>query len=871
MKLRGLHLQNVRKFGSKTATITGIGDGITVVSEANEFGKSTFFDAIYALFFEKYSSSAKQVKSLQPYSGGSVSIAADIEIEAGLFRVEKKFLTKKSAKIIRLNDQTVVAQDDEAERWISSILGNSGEGPAGLLWVRQGQVGLGTEGTKEKPELLETRRDLLSSIAGEIDVMTGGRRMDRVQSRVEDDLKPLGIKISNKGSWKDAHEKVQVLGVELAELETKLSKLSDALTQRKSDEELLIKINNPEAQKRRLDAHRNAVALVQKAEAHLATIHTATQRCELAQLRSKSASEQLADFIKLQQELDTTSEQVSGLDKIAKEANADVEKLEQSLLSQTSSLKVATDNTHAAYQKLDVTRKQLDARKAKSASDIITKQIENCEKEARNKSDAEALINKYHAAVSALPKAEELGNSSAKLEAILLSQTPVLKITYSGTTTVLVEGEILADGKPVSIKKLTKIEIPNVGELEISSPSIDTDMDKEFAAVKSALENLLKEAGVNSVSELREINNKYLAAISARLTAEALLSVMAPNGLEALRTDKSSLDLRAELVNDQPIEDIVDLESFHITASEVEKALRTGVEKSREMLNSAKQDSALAKLQFQNAAGSLRSCQEKLGSVVDQDVTKRKLVDADKVESHELTEALGSLKLLQDECPDLDTAQAELHRADDALKTVEESKRDLEKRIAVLSTQITGLAGEGVEERRDELKEKLILVQTAEKRIANQVAALLRLKSALDAERTAAREAYFEPIQEELKPLLSIIHSGAGISFDTDSLLPSGLSRGSDQEQLSDLSGGTKEQIAILTRLAFARLFARQGKHMPIILDDALVYSDDDRIVKMFTALTRVSQKQQIIVFSCRQLAFQDLGGIRPHVEIKDI
>jgi uncharacterized protein YhaN len=103
-------------------------------------------------------------------------------------------------------------------------------------------------------------------------------------------------------------------------------------------------------------------------------------------------------------------------------------------------------------------------------------------------------------------------------------------------------------------------------------------------------------------------------------------------------------------------------------------------------------------------------------------------------------------------------------------------------------------------------------------------------------------------------------HSGgAGISFDTDSLL------------LSDLSGGTKEQIAILTRLAFARLFARQGKHMPIILGDALVYSDEDRIVKMFTALTRVSQKQQIIVFSCRQLAFQDLGGIRPLVEIKDI
>ena len=98
-----------------------------------------------------------------------------------------------------------------------------------------------------------------------------------------------------------------------------------------------------------------------------------------------------------------------------------------------------------------------------------------------------------------------------------------------------------------------------------------------------------------------------------------------------------------------------------------------------------------------------------------------------------------------------------------------------------------------------------------------------------------------------------------------------GLTRGLAEETLVDLSGGTREQIAILTRLAFARLFARQGRHMPIVLDDALVYSDDDRIIKMFTALTRVAQDQQIIVFSCRQLAFQDLGGARPRVEISDV
>jgi uncharacterized protein YhaN len=59
MKLRALHLTNVRRFTGKRASITGIGSGITVVSEANEFGKSTFFDALHALFFEKFSSSAR--------------------------------------------------------------------------------------------------------------------------------------------------------------------------------------------------------------------------------------------------------------------------------------------------------------------------------------------------------------------------------------------------------------------------------------------------------------------------------------------------------------------------------------------------------------------------------------------------------------------------------------------------------------------------------------------------------------------------------------------------------------------------------------------------------------------------------------------
>ena len=85
--------------------------------------------------------------------------------------------------------------------------------------------------------------------------------------------------------------------------------------------------------------------------------------------------------------------------------------------------------------------------------------------------------------------------------------------------------------------------------------------------------------------------------------------------------------------------------------------------------------------------------------------------------------------------------------------------------------------------------------------------------------------------------------------------------RAGTEEDFDILSGGTQEQIALLVRLAFARMLAKAGRPAPIILDDAIVYTDDDRIERMFDALTRQAHDLQIVVFSCRQKAFRDLGG----------
>jgi len=140
---------------------------------------------------------------------------------------------------------------------------------------------------------------------------------------------------------------------------------------------------------------------------------------------------------------------------------------------------------------------------------------------------------------------------------------------------------------------------------------------------------------------------------------------------------------------------------------------------------------------------------------------------------------------------------------------------------------------------------------------------LARLLEALDAAQKAARETYFAPVAEELRPLLSDLWEDAELQWSDDTLLPVSLLRRGTEEAIDVLSGGTQEQIAFLVRLAFARLLAKSGRHAPLILDDALVYSDDARIERMFDALHGSAGDLQIIVLSCRSRAFRDLGAPR--------
>ena len=87
--------------------------------------------------------------------------------------------------------------------------------------------------------------------------------------------------------------------------------------------------------------------------------------------------------------------------------------------------------------------------------------------------------------------------------------------------------------------------------------------------------------------------------------------------------------------------------------------------------------------------------------------------------------------------------------------------------------------------------------------------------------------------------------------------------RGGVSEGCGDLSKGTQEQLAVLTRLAFADMLLEQGAPVSLILDDPLVYSDDDRLDIMIEILMEAASRMQVILLTCRDRACSIPNGNR--------
>ncbi len=200
------------------------------------------------------------------------------------------------------------------------------------------------------------------------------------------------------------------------------------------------------------------------------------------------------------------------------------------------------------------------------------------------------------------------------------------------------------------------------------------------------------------------------------------------------------------------------------------------------------------------------------------------------------------------------------------LRAEDEKRRraieDADREIIALEAAIAERSGRGLDEKIDRLERQRHLSAQERDAFALDHQALALLQSTLRAAADEAKATFNAPLARRLAPYVQQLLPEATPVVTPDFSIRA-LDRNGVEEPFLHLSDGTREQIAILARLAFADMLQEQGLPAFLVLDDALAFSDSQRLARMFAILEKAATRMQIIILTCREDRLGDLKATR--------
>jgi len=756
-------------------------------------------------------------------------------------------------------------QADAAEAWLAGALRPPGEGgPSGLLWVRQGQIGFDADAAGRT-----ARRDLMATVAGEVAAMTGGRRMEAALARCREELAThltATGRAREGGPLKAAADAVETLATREAELAGAARSLRAEIDRRRDTRRALASIEDAEEAAARKDRLRAAEAALVAAERHAGQLDRAGERLQAARRAVDLARDRLATLRTLRREAMEAAARAATEAASADRAEGARQAAQASVETARSLRDAARDGAAAASE----ARRRADAEAAAAAaSDLraeLASRIDRAEA-LRRISETEA------AAASAGPEAEGLRRLEAMAETVAATRrirdqaAPSLTIRYGAGAEGRIRdaaGTPLPGDTPLPMPDGATLDIDGIGTIALR-PGAGGDR-AALARAETALSEALAAAGFETLQAARAAAAAAAAATARHRDAQTEFRALAPDGIAALRRRLAALPVPAPQDGDTPPPDPATAEAAEVAARQALGSADAGFEAARAVLETAGQEAARSRAAQEAAVAQA----ERAAAALEAAVTAEN-GDADAAEGARST-AFASARTALDaahaahaalaaDAPDVEAARITRDRAKSAADRAEAEAQGLRVELGRLDATIAHKAGDAVDEELAEAHGRLAAARARHAALSFEVAVLQRLAGALETARDAARDRFLEPVKRELSPLLRLMWPEAELRFDAEAVLPQALVRDGREEPLDILSGGAREQVALLVRLAFARLLAQAGTPAPVILDDAIVHSDDDRIERLFDALTRQARDQQIIVLTCRQRAFRDLGG----------
>lgn len=869
MRIKSIRFRNVGPFGEAGVKLDGFTPGLNVVCETNEFGKSTVLKALEMLLFKPFSSADKQIKALRTAgSEGAPEGEIIFSNEGRNLRFTKRFLKSKSARLQDADKGAVLAIDRAAEEALATLMRSDKleGGPSGLLWVRQGTS---MDGITDNGQIA-------ARLEGELGTLVGGERareyLARVEAELAEFLTPRGQE-KKGGPLKSAREAVETTQFELTEAKrlrdmtksigSELSKVLEDIARLSGEAENENLTEQIETTRHAMTAARrfaDALALLDaKKSQAAATAERAKDRQNnhIAALVAYNDASQQLQAARAKHQAETSSLKEIEMRRV--EIRETVDQIE-ARLEDVSRARSERESIGRKTQRLESLQQDLMHMRAR------LEQYKALEDEQRKLTDLLSDIPVLtRTDVETLRRAEN-DVRQGEMEIAAFSTRLYLELSSEGGGKVTLGGRPLKSG-PVELSGGASLFLGGIGKLR-SDDSRLNDTARSLTQTRETYAALLDQYKVEGIADAAKFADQRQTFESDRKRITADMARLAPEGRAAIETDFDTAENQARELAES-------LESSHDNLGEVDdvdildglRAERAKLDVIDARLGSARAALAHSKTEQVRLAERLRGL-----NLPDDEAARTAESDAlagEKMKADSNLRAISAeVDALKSEAPDqpLDMLTARLSR----LKQVVDQNR---QRLEALKTQAAGLQA-----RRDaafEGSDTDAAVASLEAQLKTQQKDLdrhirakdvrLLLRDTLTETQTRLREAYTAPVTEELAPLLSRVIPGAqaglGENLGVDTVL-----RGGKLEKIGQLSGGTQEQFAILTRLAYARLLARSGASAPVILDDALVYADDARRDAMFDVLGLVSSGEmpiQIVYLSCHEGATARLGGTR--------
>ena len=838
MRIHRLELTNVR--GIEHLVLDDLPEtGVVVIHGENEAGKSTIVEALDVVLTEKHSGRSKRIRALQPV-GKDVApeVTAELSVGEYRFRIAKRWLSKKSCELNisspRPAQFTGSQADDELERILSEHLDRS---LVDALFMRQDDTGeaISAVGIPSLTRALERESGLAEEeVSGDDSALLA--RVDKEYQRYF-----TAAKGNPAGGYKESAEALSRAEEEYAEATRVLREL-DSVVERYEQlerDQAAAQSELPAAQADLTDKRSRAeeAATAQaKLDSHKATLERATD--DLA--RAQSAVTERAELVTAAEEAARAAEAAqyrltAAQDKAKGEAE-EKERLEKRLA-------VAKEDYAAARSTLKQARRQQDKQKFEQ----LSARLESLDALAAEADQARAVVAQRGREVTAADITGLHKADSALSVAERLHEAAAAKVHFSGPagSTIRVDGEDIEVGEDTAIE-LVDSRVITIGDITArfsagSYSAEDTQRDVEQARMR--LRDLLDILGVGSVAAAEEAHEAHRAQNDALDAAtRALNAELGPDDLAGLRSQHSALAEKVADLEDTAEVDLPAAEAAEEAASEKVDALDRELvpyRESRLAHEVVRLDAELdaARENAQRVTRELASERERAADdALHTEVTRLEATVAD---------LCGQLDHM--EAVDLDTANSLVEGAQSHLAYLTDRIQRCEVDLGRLSSEVNFHSGAA--ERAQQATATVEMARALYESVDKRAQAARYLREILLKHRDAARQRYAAPFVAALSQLARTVYGGE-ITFELDEdLRVIARTQYNETVSLASLSGGAREQLAILTRFAIAQLVGAES--VPVIVDDALGSTDAHRLQLMATLFSHVGRDNQVLVFTC--------------------